>query len=262
MSSSNVLFLDEPYNYAVIVIYLVIIYSTLWLSRRKYFFIQQGTIKKVLAGHNLLLCLASVVMACGYAYNIAKTSLEFGFFGAYCGVSEDVDNRLYFWTNVFYLSKFYELFDTLFLVMERKAPIFLHVWHHTSVIALVCKSLQHRLLMSWLTGFLNSSVHIFMYYYYFVRSLGMDVWWRKYITKVQILQFIFDALTSLPFLFFRMSGSACSGTWESWVGGNFVGFSFLVLFIQFYNDSYKRKPTAASTAHAAGSSRASSSKQE
>jgi len=234
--------LDEPTNYYAIVFYLVTIYGTLWYTKtRKSLVIQHGTIKKLLAAHNLLLCLASFVMAVGYGYNIIRTTLEYGFFGTYCGVSEEVDSRLYFWTNVFYLSKFYELFDTLFLVIERKAPIFLHVWHHTSVIVLVCKSLHHHLLMSWFTGFLNCSVHIFMYYYYFMRSLGKDVWWRKYITKVQIVQFMLDALSSLPFVYFRMSGWGCSGTWQSWIGGNFVGFSFLILFIKFYKDSYKHK---------------------
>jgi len=235
-------FIDEPFPYYAIVAYLTIIYSVLWYTRsRVSLVIAQGTIKKLLATHNLILCLASVVMTAGYAYNVVRTMSEFGFYGVYCGVSDEIDSRLYFWTNVFYLSKFYELLDTLFLVVERKPPIFLHVWHHTSVIVLVCKSVQHSLLFAWWTGLNNCFVHIFMYYYYCMRSLNREVWWRQYITKAQIVQFLIDALTSVPFVYYRMTGNNCSGTWASWAGGNFVGLSFFILFVKFFNDNYKQK---------------------
>jgi len=241
--------IDEPFPYYAIAAYLTIIYSVLWYARsRTSPIIDPAKLKKLLAAHNLVLCIASVVMTAGYAFNIIRTMLEHGFYGAYCGVSEEVDNRLYYWTNVFYLSKFYELLDTLFLVLERKEPIFLHIWHHCSVIVLVCKAIQHSLLFAWWTGVNNCFVHIFMYYYYMMRSLDQQVWWRRYITKAQIVQFMIDALTSVPFAYYRWAGRSCSGTWVSWVGGNFVGMSFLVLFVLFYiNDSRKQKTSRGTT---------------
>lgn len=42
-------------------------------------------------------------------------------------------------------------------------------------------------------GFLNSFVHIFMYFYYMVAALGPRyrkyLWWKKYMTWIQLIQF-------------------------------------------------------------------------
>ena len=49
------------------------------------------------------------------------------------------DGRLFFWSYIYYLSKFYEFVDTLLLLLRRKETSVLHVFHHTLV-----------LLMAWL----------------------------------------------------------------------------------------------------------------
>ena len=41
---------------------------------------------------------------------------------------------LKFWSYLFALSKYYELADTLFLILKRKPVIFLHWYHHTTVL--------------------------------------------------------------------------------------------------------------------------------
>lgn len=42
-------------------------------------------------------------------------------------------------------------------------------------------------------GFLNSFVHIFMYFYYMLAAMGPSyrkyLWWKKYITWIQLIQF-------------------------------------------------------------------------
>jgi len=40
----------------------------------------------------------------------------------------------------------------------------------------------------------NTLVHIFMYYYYAVRSLGYTVWWKEYLTQLQMFQFCFNTV--------------------------------------------------------------------
>jgi len=111
------------------------------------------------------------------------------------------------------------------------------------VLVLVCKSIQHGLLFAWMTGFNNCVVHIFMYYYYCLRSVGRVVWWRKYITQMQLVQFVLDNCSSLPFVYFRLRGVRCAGTWAAWAAGNAVGFSFFLLFLHFYRSTYKAQPS-------------------
>lgn len=98
--------------------------------------------------------------------------------------------RLWFWSYIYYLSKFYEFFDTILLLLKAKPASFLHVFHHAGVV-----------LMSWLWvdqvqtlqfgGLLaNTAVHVVMYFYYFLTTLKISPWWKKYITSLQIVQFV------------------------------------------------------------------------
>lgn len=97
-----------------------------------------------------------------------------------------------------------------------------------------------------LLGFLNSFVHIFMYFYYMVAAMGPKykkyLWWKKYMTWIQLIQFtimlaylvtlvIFDCKFSRSLTFFFV--------------GNVV--IFLYLFSKFYIQAYKNKKVAQDT---------------
>jgi len=95
---------------------------------------------------------------------------------------------LYFWYYVFYLSKMYEFIDTLILILRKKPLIFLHVYHHIITLALCWCMLDDKMSIQWLSTAANTIIHTFMYYFYACQSLGLDVWWKRYLTKAQIVQ--------------------------------------------------------------------------
>lgn len=185
--------------------------------------------------------------------------LKSDLYSLYCGSPTDptLDEALAFWNRLFYLSKFYELFDTIFLVLKKK-PLsviehfdtaafdfffsqnqLLHVWHHTSVMLVVYLSNCDMIVMGWITAANNSIVHVPMYYYYFLQSIGKkDIPWRKYLTSMQIVQFLVDISTGVFWSIFYWFGWRCRGTWRSYLLANFVGTSFLVLFVDFYRKQY------------------------
>merc|ERR1712129_520765 len=94
------------------------------------------------------------------------------------------------WCAVLVLSKFPELFDTFFIIVNKKQLLFLHWYHHITV-----------LLYSWFSyagksptgGFftgINFSVHALMYFYYFLMTVKLKPKWFQsiYVTIAQLIQ--------------------------------------------------------------------------
>jgi len=166
---------------------------------------------------------ASIVMFCDPHKNLSK-------------------GRQIFWYWIFYLSKFYELLDTVIICLKKRPIIFLHVYHHCITLVLVLVMLSNEVAVQWIAMLANCMVHVPMYYYYGMSNLGYDIWWKKYITKLQIVQFIADISANSIGFYYHYTGNSCSGSLGSWWFGQAILISFLLLFIAFYRTAYEKKP--------------------
>lgn len=131
--------------------------------------------------------------------------------------------------------------------------------------------------ISWTVITLNLLVHVIMYYYYWATAAGYKIWWKRYVTVMQITQFILDLglvyfgskrdlLLPLLFLdtdvsvsFFPYSSFTainhfaykhnkpcvgdCAGSEFAALQGCAILSSYLVLFISFYRKTYKKEAT-------------------
>jgi len=103
-----------------------------------------------------------------------------------------VTNALWY----YFFSKAIEFMDTIFMVIRKKNTqiTFLHVFHHSTMLII------WWIVMTWIPGgqawlgpVLNSTVHVFMYGYYglsVIPALREKLWWKKYITMFQLIQFV------------------------------------------------------------------------
>ncbi|RKO92310.1 ELO family, partial [Blyttiomyces helicus] len=153
-----------------------------------------------------------------------------------------ISGPLFFTLYIYYLSKFYELFDTVILVLKKKPLIFLHWYHHAIVILMVWSWLQYGITYSSLGTIANTLIHVFMYYYYFVSSLGGNVWFKRYLTFGQIIQFAVSFILCGPYLHYHFK-RGCSG-WDAFLFSMAVNGSFLFLFVRFYRSSYGKGKAA------------------
>lgn len=97
-----------------------------------------------------------------------------------------------FWVTLFMLSKFAELFDTLFIIIHKKPLIFLHYYHHITVLLYSWYAYTTRTPSSVIFMAVNSSVHAMMYGYYFLMTIKMKPKWMNpvFITMAQLVQMV------------------------------------------------------------------------
>jgi GNS1/SUR4 family len=148
------------------------------------------------------------------------SSLEFFF----CTPPDaEPSGRLYFWSYVYYLSKFYEFVDTLFLALRRKPTSFLHVFHHALVVVMAWLWVDQRQTLQWGGLLTNTAVHVVMYFYYYLATQGQSPWWKRYITTFQIVQFgsrCASAATVAPVMPAPLWSLVHNMTPASWRGAN------------------------------------------
>jgi len=141
---------------------------------------------------------------------------------------------------LFYISKFIELLDTVFFIMRKKfnQVSFLHVFHHGIMP------------VSWWFGvkfvpggfgtfhsMINSFIHFLMYFYYFLSTFGPRfqkyLWWKKYMTSLQLIQFAAVMLHSAQLLFIECHYPVL---FVYWIGS--YAIIFMVFFANFYHKNY------------------------
>ncbi|EGG24799.1 long chain fatty acid elongase [Cavenderia fasciculata] len=190
--------------------------------------------------HNLFLSGLSLVMLLGMMIPLLTNEATQGLEHLVC--KPTTAGRTEFWYYIFYLSKVYEFLDTVFLVLRKKKLIFLHVYHHFITYWLCWANLRENTSVQWADISINCFVHIVMYYYYYKTEMGQSPWWKKYITRIQIVQFVYDlTFHSLWRYYHAQSNGGCNGSLRGTAFSDFVILSFLGLFLQFYFKSYSAK---------------------
>eukprot|EP00742_Colponemidia_sp_Colp-10_P001462 GILJ01001572.1.p1 GENE.GILJ01001572.1~~GILJ01001572.1.p1 ORF type:complete len:298 (+),score=23.06 GILJ01001572.1:90-983(+) len=226
-------------------IYVVIMFGLKYLMRER----KPFDLKVPLAAWNLLLAvfsgigtLRTVPHLLYYLYNHG-----FEFTQTYTATTYYGSGACGFWVALFIYSKYFELIDTLFIVLRKRPLIFLHWYHHVTVM-LFC---WHAYTTSTPYGLyfvaMNYTVHAIMYFYYFLSAVGCKASWGKFVTTIQILQMVGGIIVTAGGFYYKY--------WT--LGGHNIDSmnpiyaiimyaSYLVLFAVLYVDLYiKRSRRAA-----------------
>jgi len=184
--------------------------------------------------------MGSFRVTCNLIYNLSTLSLRDNF----CFNPQETygSGSTGMWVQFFILSKFPELFDTFFVVVNKKPLIFLHWYHHITVLLFCWHSY-----ITFSTGgvffcAMNYTVHAFMYGYYFLMAIRMKPKWMNpmFITTIQILQMIGGVtLTSLQFYYYNTEKEGECFVEKINITAALVMYaSYLALFVEFFVKRY------------------------
>ncbi|KAK1993355.1 GNS1/SUR4 family protein [Colletotrichum falcatum] len=227
------------------VLYLVVIFGGREVMRNRKP-VELNTLFKI---HNLFLSLLSGALLVLFVEQLVPSLWRGGLYENICGASGWTQPLvLLYYVN--YLTKYYELIDTVFLMVKKKPLTFLHCYHHPATALLCFSQLIGGTPLSWVPITLNLTVHVVMYWYYFQTARGVKVWWKQWITRLQIAQFVLD-LGFVYFGFYDVFADTyfknilphvgrCGGEFFAAVTGGAILTSYLVLFIMFYISTYKK----------------------
>ncbi|WCJ18265.1 GNS1/SUR4 membrane protein family [Euphorbia peplus] len=218
---------------------------TLFISRaasRSSFTTNPRVLRMVSAFHNLFLLSLSLLMAAGSGLSIV-TLLPTWDTAACFPMNTQPKGPLFFWAYVFYLSKILEFMDTVLIILgnnSKRRLSFLHLYHHSTVVVMCYISLNTSQSMFPGVLMINSLVHVIMYFYYFLCTVGLRPRWKKFVTDCQIWQFFSSFATMACIFYYHFTGNGCSGI-LGWCFDAVYIASLLVMFLDFHSKNYSKE---------------------
>ncbi|CAH1380760.1 very long chain fatty acid elongase AAEL008004-like [Tenebrio molitor] len=233
------IFLGTPVQLiTTIAFYLFFIYKLgpNFMKERKTF-----DLKEILIGYNILQIffnLGIFIMGVTYLRNQS-------FFCIPSDKSESPEATLALRTHYYYLLlKYFDLVETVFYVLRKKERqiSFLHVYHHIGVLVAAWVSAKYFPGgQAVFVGLYNTLIHCIMYVYYLFSAWNpnytIDIWWKKYVTLLQIVQHCLIFISILPVVV----NVNCTYP-KGWAALFMINVGFIVyLFGRFYKNTYLTK---------------------
>jgi len=164
----------------------------------------------------------------GIVYSVCNNSYAYGVSG--------------FWAYLFCFSKLPELVDTMFIVLRKQELIFLHWYHHATVL-IYCWYSYHNFTASgrWFM-IMNYMVHTLMYAYYSLKAMRFHVpkQFALLITSGQLAQMFVGCYVNYVAWQTKMHEpeTACDVTSDNIKWSFIMYFSYFVLFLHFFLNAY------------------------
>ena len=239
--SSNHLSTTYYYYLLLLTISQIVFYGPEWFKQNNH----NGfsSLRYPWAFWNLLLSVFSVIGAYKTVPALVDALMKNGFQYTTCAdpslwfLSEK--NPVGMWVTLFIYSKIPELLDTVFLVLQRKPVIFLHWFHHVTVLLYCWHAFANWTASGLWFVAMNFTVHSVMYLYYFLsiagfKSLASPL--APTITSIQLLQMIVGCIVTWNTAQTKMSGGECAVDTANYKLGLSMYASYFFLFAMlFYN---------------------------
>jgi hypothetical protein len=208
-----------------------------------------------LTAWSMFLAIFSIMGAARTIPEFIHTLYTQGFYHSLCIPSFIEQDRVSgFWTWMFVMSKVPELGDTIFIVLRKQRLIFLHWYHHVTVLIYCWYSFSEYTAPARWFVVMNFVVHALMYTYYAFKALKYRVpkCVAMVITSLQLLQMVIGCVVNYMAFTFKQNGMQCGVSDTNLKLSLLMYTSYFVLFARFFYNAYFNKSQKAES----GSSKA------
>ncbi|XP_060830408.1 elongation of very long chain fatty acids protein 6-like isoform X2 [Bombus pascuorum] len=149
------------------------------------------------------------------------------------------DSVTAFWAFLFTLSKIAELGDTIFIVLRKQPLIFLHWYHHITVLLYTWYSYVETSATGRWFMTMNFFVHSWMYSYYALKAMGFRIpkWIAIIVTTLQLIQMIVGCAIVFA-AYYYMQTNECNVTLYNIKISMLMYLSYFILFARFFQQAY------------------------
>jgi hypothetical protein len=174
----------EVAYFSVSMYFVIVLYHIKWRSseskqRAQEWARSSSTFKNVSICWNYGLTVLSMIMLSGVVISSYDTIKQYGLQKYICNGDVSWDASKYtasntgvLWQTMFMLSKFPELVDTVLLMLKGKELMFLHWYHHITVLAFCWYAYSVRSSAGIYFAVVNYFIHSLMYFYYGMTQLS------------------------------------------------------------------------------------------
>ncbi|XP_071748021.1 very long chain fatty acid elongase 6 isoform X2 [Lepeophtheirus salmonis] len=221
-------------------VYMIIIFGGQYIMSAR----ERFEMQNVLTFWNIFLALFSLM---GFSrtlpelFHVLFSSRGDGLYHSLCIPSFIEKDRVSgFWSLMFVISKVPELGDTLFIILRKQRLIFLHWYHHVTVLLYSWYSYSEYTAVARWFIVMNYLVHSLMYSYYTFKTLKFRVPRQisMTITFLQLVQMIFGCIINISTYQIKLSGKSCQVSYQNIKFSLLMYASYFFLFVKFFVDSY------------------------
>ncbi|XP_059623736.1 elongation of fatty acids protein 3-like [Cornus florida] len=148
--------------------------------------------------------------------------------------------RVFFWSYIFYLSRFLHTFRTYFTVLRRRKLSFFQLFSQSIQIFMTFLWLEFSQSFQILAILVTTSVYSVVYGYRFWVAIGLPSGCAPFVVNCQIVLLGCNLLCHVGVLLLHLMKGGCNGI-GAWVFNSVLNSAVLLLFLNFYVKMHIRK---------------------
>lgn len=145
--------------------------------------------------------------------------------------------RVFFWSYIFYLSRFLHLFRTFFAILRRRKLTFFRLFNHSILIFMSFLWLEFSQSFQVLAILLTTLLYSVVYGYRFWTAIGLPSACFPFVVNCQVVLLGCNLLCHFGVLLLHFLRGGCNGM-GAWGFNSVLNGAILLLFLRFYVKMY------------------------